>query len=64
MDLVYKVNYEVSKVVRRKRVRVSVCVLSFEIMCWDCDEEMLEEVKLIIRCFGGKVNVFVGKVEK
>ncbi|MDI3474520.1 MAG: hypothetical protein PWQ95_248, partial [Thermococcaceae archaeon] len=64
MDLAYKVNYEVSKVARRRKVRVSVRVPSFEIMCWDCDEETLEEVRSIIRRFGGNVDAPAGKAEE
>lgn len=64
MDLAYKVNYEVSKVARRRKVRVSVRIPSFEIMCWDCDEETLEEVRSIIRRFGGKVDAPAGKAEE
>jgi tRNA(Ile)-lysidine synthase TilS/MesJ len=61
MDLAYKVNYEVSKVARKRKVRVSVRVPSFEIMCWDCDDETLEEVKSIIKQFGGNANAPVRK---
>jgi tRNA(Ile)-lysidine synthase TilS/MesJ len=64
MDLAYKVNYEVSKVARRRMVRVSVRVPSFEIMCWNCDEETLEEVRSIIERFGGKVNAPTRKTEE
>jgi len=51
MDLAYRVNYEVSRIARRRKVRVSVRVPSFEIMCWDCDEEALDEVKAAIERF-------------
>ncbi len=51
MDLAYRVNYEVSKIARRRKVRVSVRVPSFEIMCWNCDEETLLEVRRIIEKF-------------
>ncbi len=51
MDLVYRVNYEVSKIARRRKVRVSVRVPSFKVMCWDCDEETLHEVKSVIERF-------------
>ncbi|WP_297467511.1 7-cyano-7-deazaguanine synthase [Thermococcus sp.] len=51
MNLAYRVNYEVSKIARRRKVRVSVRVPSFEIMCWNCDEETLLEVRRIIERF-------------
>ena len=51
MELAYKVNYEVSRIARRKKVRVSVRVPSFEIMCWDCDEETLNEIRKVIGKF-------------
>ncbi|CAD5244204.1 7-cyano-7-deazaguanine synthase [Thermococcus camini] len=53
MDLAYRVNYEVSKIARKRKVRVSVRVPSFEVMCWDCDGETLREVGEIISKFGG-----------
>ncbi|ASJ03772.1 ATP pyrophosphatase [Thermococcus profundus] len=64
MDLAYKVNYEVSKIARKRRVRVSVRVPSFEVMCWDCDGGTLEEVRSIIGCFGGERNAPSGKAEE
>ncbi|NJE06053.1 ATP pyrophosphatase [Thermococcus sp. M36] len=54
MDLAYKANYEVSKIARKRKVRVSVRVPSFEIMCWDCDGETLREVESVVREFKGK----------
>ncbi|WP_099211526.1 DUF7411 family protein [Thermococcus henrietii] len=51
MDLAYRVNYEVSRIARRRRVRVSVRVPSFEIMAWNADGETLEEVKKVIEKF-------------
>jgi tRNA(Ile)-lysidine synthase TilS/MesJ len=51
MDLVYRVNYEVSRIARRRKVRVSVRVPSFEIMAWNADGETLEEVKKVIEKF-------------
>ncbi len=54
MDLAYRVNYEVSKIARKRKVRVSVRVPSFEIMCWDCDGETLREVESVVREFKGK----------
>ncbi|ACJ16141.1 Hypothetical ATPase [Thermococcus onnurineus NA1] len=51
MDLAYRVNYEISKLARRKKVRMSVRVPSFEIMCWDCDEETLRDAQEIIAKF-------------
>jgi len=45
------VNYEVSRIARRRKVRVSVRVPSFEIMAWNADEETLEEVKKVIEKF-------------
>jgi len=54
MDLAFKVNYEVSKIARARKVRVSVRVPSFEVMCWDCDGETLGEVRRVVSRFGGK----------
>jgi tRNA(Ile)-lysidine synthase TilS/MesJ len=51
MDLAYRVNYEVSEIARKRKVRVSVRVPSFEIMAWNADEETLEEVKKVIEKF-------------
>ncbi len=51
MELAYKVNYEVSRIARRRKVRVSLRVPSFEIMCWECDEETLREVEAVIKRF-------------
>jgi len=51
MDLAHRVNYEVSRIARRRRVRVSVRVPSFEVMAWNADRETLEEVKKIIEKF-------------
>ncbi len=51
MDLAYRVNYEVSRIARRRRVRVSVRVPSFEVMCWNCDDETLREVKKVVERF-------------
>jgi len=51
MELAYRVNYEVSRIARRRKVRVSVRVPSFEVMCWDCDEETLREVESVIGRF-------------
>ena len=51
MELAYRVNYEVSRIARRRKVRVSVRVPSFEVMCWDCDEETLREVERIVERF-------------
>ncbi|MCD6373021.1 MAG: 7-cyano-7-deazaguanine synthase [Thermococcus sp.] len=51
MDLAYRVNYEISKIARRMKVRMSVRVPSFEIMCWDCDEEALNEVRKVVSQF-------------
>lgn len=52
MDLAYRANYEISKLARRKKVRMSVRVPSFEIMCWDCDEETLREAQELVETFG------------
>ncbi|NJE75927.1 7-cyano-7-deazaguanine synthase [Thermococcus sp. ES12] len=54
MNLAFKVNYEVSKIARARKVRVSVRVPSFEVMCWDCNEETLGEVRRVVSRFGGK----------
>ncbi|WP_148882190.1 7-cyano-7-deazaguanine synthase [Thermococcus aciditolerans] len=54
MNLAFRVNYEVSKIARARKVRVSVRVPSFEIMCWDCDEGTLREVERVTSMFGGK----------
>ncbi len=51
MELAYKVNYEVSRIARRRRVRVSVRVPSFEIMCWECDDETLRGVERVVERF-------------
>ncbi|MFA4645932.1 7-cyano-7-deazaguanine synthase [Pyrococcus kukulkanii] len=51
MDLAFKVNYKVSKIARKHKVRVSVRVPSFEVMCWNCTEEVLSEVKKVIENF-------------
>lgn len=51
MDLAYRVNYGVSKIARRRKVRVSVRVPSFEVMCWDCDPDTLEEIKRTLSAF-------------
>ncbi|ASJ01050.1 7-cyano-7-deazaguanine synthase [Thermococcus gorgonarius] len=51
MDLAYRVNYEVSKIARKRKVRVSVRVPSFEIMCWNCDDETLDEIRAAIEKF-------------
>ncbi|WP_010478830.1 7-cyano-7-deazaguanine synthase [Thermococcus zilligii] len=40
MDLAYRVNYEVSKIARERKVRVSVRVPGFEGMCRNCDSEL------------------------
>ncbi|CAB49478.1 7-cyano-7-deazaguanine synthase [Pyrococcus abyssi] len=48
MDLAFRINYEVSKIARKFKVRVSVRVPSFEVMCWNCNEKVLEEVKSIV----------------
>jgi len=45
MDLAYEVNYEVSKIARKRKVRVSVRVPSLEVMCWNCDDEILNELE-------------------
>lgn len=51
MDLVHRVNYEISKLARRRKVRMSVRVPSFEIMCWDCDDEALNEAQEVVSRF-------------
>ena len=51
MELAHRVNYEVSRIARRRKVRVSVRVPSFEIMCWDCDDETLREVERVVERF-------------
>ncbi len=51
MDLAYRVNYEVSKIARKRKVRVSVRVPSFEIMCWNCNNETLNEIRQVIKRF-------------
>jgi len=53
MDLAYRVNYEVSRIARRRKVRVSVRVPSFEVMCWECSDEALEDIKPIVGKFKG-----------
>ena len=56
MDLAYRVNYEVSKVARERRVRMSVRVPSFEVMCWDCNESDIRAAHEVIRRFSGEGN--------
>ncbi|ASJ10705.1 ATP pyrophosphatase [Thermococcus sp. P6] len=51
MDLSYRVNHEISRLARRRKVRMSVRVPSFEIMCWNCDGETLEEAERIVSRF-------------
>ena len=51
MDLAYRVNYEVSRIARRRKVRVSVRVPSFKIMAWNADGDTLEDVKNVIEKF-------------
>jgi tRNA(Ile)-lysidine synthase TilS/MesJ len=51
MELAYMVNYEVSRIARRRKVRVSVRVPSFEVMCWECDEETLKEIEGVVSRF-------------
>jgi len=51
MDLAHRVNYEVSRIARARKVRASVRVPSFEVMCWGCDDETLEKVKKAIEKF-------------
>ncbi|ASI98800.1 7-cyano-7-deazaguanine synthase [Thermococcus celer] len=53
MDLAYRVNYEVSRLARRRKVRMSVRVPSFEIICWNCDDETLREAEEIVSRFKG-----------
>ncbi|ASJ09187.1 ATP pyrophosphatase [Thermococcus siculi] len=53
MELAYRVNYEVSRIARRMKVRASVRVPSFEIMCWNCDEEALKEINSVVERFKG-----------
>ncbi|NJE48360.1 7-cyano-7-deazaguanine synthase [Thermococcus sp. 9N3] len=64
MDLAYRVNYEVSRIARRRKVRVSVRVPSFEIMAWGPDEETLGEVREVIKKFRGDSNAPVRKAEE
>jgi len=51
MELAYRVNYEVSRIARKRKVRVSVRVPSFEVMCWECDEGTLREVERVVERF-------------
>jgi tRNA(Ile)-lysidine synthase TilS/MesJ len=64
MELAYKVNYEVSRIARRRKVRLSVRVPSFEIMCWGCDEETLKEINTIIEKFRGDENAPTRKAQE
>ncbi|AAL81746.1 ATP pyrophosphatase [Pyrococcus furiosus DSM 3638] len=52
MDLAFRVNYEVSKIARKRKVRISVRVPSFEVMCWDCNDEVIEEVRKALASMG------------
>ncbi len=61
MDLAYRVNYEVSRIARKRRVRISVRVPSFTIMAWNPDEETLREVSEVVRRFKGDPHAPAGK---
>ncbi|HIP89325.1 MAG TPA: ATP pyrophosphatase [Thermococcus paralvinellae] len=50
-DLAYEVNYEISMLARKYRVRMSVRVPSLELMCHGCDEKVLREAEKIIGRF-------------
>ena len=64
MDLAYRVNYEVSKIARRRKVRISVRVPSFEVMAWNADEETLHEVKEVVERFRGERDAPARKGQK
>ncbi|AIF69831.1 hypothetical protein PAP_07205 [Palaeococcus pacificus DY20341] len=49
MDLAYELNFEISKLARKHKVRMSVLVPTFKIMCHSCNEEILEEAMRIIK---------------
>lgn len=61
MDLAYRVNYEVSKIARRRKVRISVRVPSFEVMAWNPDEETLRGIGEVVRRFKGGSDASVRK---
>ncbi|ALM74338.1 7-cyano-7-deazaguanine synthase [Thermococcus barophilus] len=50
-NLAYEVNYEISKLARKYKVRMSVRVPSLELMCHGCNEKILREADEIIRRF-------------
>lgn len=48
-DLAYEANHEISKIARKDKVRMSVRVPSFEIMCHGCNDEVLKEVNHVLK---------------
>lgn len=44
-DLAYEANYEISKIARKHKVRMSVIVPSFMVMCHGCNEKVLKEAE-------------------
>ncbi|WP_461866595.1 7-cyano-7-deazaguanine synthase [Thermococcus sp.] len=48
MNIVYSLNYEISQIARKYKVRLSVRVPSFEIMCNGCTPKILKEVEKIV----------------
>ncbi|AHF79777.1 7-cyano-7-deazaguanine synthase [Thermococcus paralvinellae] len=50
-DLAYEVNYKISKLARKYKVRMSVRVPSLDLMCHGCNEKILKEAEEIIRRF-------------
>ncbi|HHI00480.1 MAG TPA: ATP pyrophosphatase [Thermococcus litoralis] len=48
-DLAYEANHEISKIARRHKVRMSVLVPPFRIMCHGCNDEVLKEVNSALK---------------
>lgn len=61
-DLAYETNYEISKIARRHRVRMSVIVPSFIIMCHGCNDSMLKEAEATLENLKRRfTNASIGK---
>lgn len=56
MDTAYRINYEISRIARERKIRVSVRVPSFEVMCWGCDNETLKEIENMIERIKGEAD--------
>ncbi len=53
MDIAYSLNYEISKIARKYKTRLSVRVPSFEMMCqsYSCDENILKEAERVVSTY-------------